>query len=154
LQRKWIVLKRSQRDGLRIQDRVRPCPRIEKEVSRNPPDVAAADSEHGAAPPRRLRNGIVLDAALPDLEARADPPAVEVRTERVVDDGGEDRGRRGVEPVRREGECLRWFEMCTDETETCMTDPNPDLRRVSDLAICGAEGGRKEIDVEAERERR
>ena len=133
---------------------MRTCPRIEKEILPAPPDVTAAESEHGAVPPRCPWSSIVLDAALPDLEARANPPSVEVRAECVVDDRGEDRDGRIVEPVRSEGDGLRWFEVCADEADARMTNPEPDLRRVSELAIGGADGGRKEIDVESECKRR
>jgi len=94
LKRKWLVVEGTDGHGVRIEHHVCASPGIEEEVSREAPDVSAVHRENGAAPVDRTRHAIVLDAALPGLDARAYPRAIELGTERIVDDRGEHGDRR------------------------------------------------------------
>ena len=73
-----MVVERTDGDGLRIEHDMGAGPRIDEGVSRETPDVSGAHGEDRAAPVRRTRHTVVLDAALPVLDARADPRTIEV----------------------------------------------------------------------------
>ena len=126
---KWerLVVERAKRDRLRIEHDMRTRPGVEIEVSGKAPDVTAADGEHGAGPARGPRDVIVLDAELPNLAARAHPESVEMRSERVVDDGCECGRRRAAESLRGERERFRGLEMRANETDARMPYPKPNL---------------------------